>query len=253
MTDPTITIPARVRLSLLAAAPAEMRLHWARHLTSIEPCMAEGFIEALNSPGIEVHADQAESDPAEILVRGSGTTAAGVGWRDLNIILLDPWWSDNAKSSQLLADTIVAKWRDLQALSRQTPRAPVSIVTDVRPHGDNLSIVKVEGNEVVANRRDDGSFRWQVGEIVVYVPEGMIVPDDVLQDRGYWHDGKGMLAGKRRNRVKMRCFAGHESRGLLFKVVEHGGIPAIVRGDAVIAAQIGDDAADFLGLVDHQG
>lgn len=248
------TIPARVRLALIAAAPPEMRLHWSRHLTGIDPGMAEGFVQALDSPGIDVHAARAETDPEEILVRGSGTTVAGVGWHDLNIILLDPWWADGSGSSQLLADTIVAQWRDLQALSQLTPPCvPVTIVTDIRPHGDNLTIVTVEGREVVANRRDDGSFRWERGEIVAYVPEGMIIPDDVLQARGYWHEGKGLLEGKRRNRVKMRRFAGHESRGLLFKTVTHAGLPAIVRGDAVIAARIGDDVADFLGLVDHQG
>jgi hypothetical protein len=62
----------------------------------------------------------------------------------------------------------------------------VTRVTDVRPHGDNLSIVTVDGHEVVANRMEDGSFRWEAGEVCVYVPENTILPDEVLKERGYW-------------------------------------------------------------------
>lgn len=98
--------------------------------------------------------------------------------------------------------------------------ATVAVINDVRPHGDNLTIVTVAGNEVVANRKEDGSYRWEAGEVCVYVAEGSIIPDDVLKARGYWDDekGKGLLEGKKGNRVKMRRFAGHESRGLLFKL-----------------------------------
>ena len=98
--------------------------------------------------------------------------------------------------------------------------ATISVIESVRPHGDNLTIVTVAGNEVVANRKEDGSYRWAEGEICVYVAEGSIIPDDVLKARGYWDEekDKGLLEGKKGNRVKMRRFAGHESRGLLFKV-----------------------------------
>lgn len=136
--------------------------------------------------------------------------------------------------------------------------AIVYIITGVRPHGDNLSIVTVGDNEVVANRKEDGSFRWEVGEKCVYVTEGSIVPDDVLIERGYWDDekNKGLLEGKKGNRVKMRRFAGFESRGLLFKTVTNRGeLPednvTIQRGDQTTIAEIGSDVSEFLGITEH--
>lgn len=134
-----------------------------------------------------------------------------------------------------------------------------AIIEDVRPHGDNLSIVTVAGNEVVANRREDGSFRWEAGETCIYVPEGAIIPDDVLKERGYWdaEKDKGLLEGKRGNRVKMRRFAGHESRGLLFKVEKAGFMDAldsgwfVRRGYNLHRIAEGDDLAEFLGITEH--
>lgn len=144
-------------------------------------------------------------------------------------------------------------------------RALVKIVDAIRPHGDNLSIVTVDGQEVVANRKDDGSFRWTVGEWCVYVPENAIVPEDVLQDRGYWDDakGKGLLAGGRGNRVKMQRFAGHESRGLLFKIQRAGEDwssddpkPTLWRGstpetEVCIPVELGQDVTEFLGITEY--
>lgn len=132
--------------------------------------------------------------------------------------------------------------------------ARIAIIDSVRPHGDNLSIVTVAGNEVVANRKEDGSFRWEAGEPCVYVPEGTLVPEDVLKARGYWDEekGKGLLEGKKGNRVKMRRFAGHESRGLLFKVERDGDELVLDRADERICVLPGEDVAAFLGLTEHK-
>jgi hypothetical protein len=134
----------------------------------------------------------------------------------------------------------------------------ITAIKDVRPHGDNLSIITVDGHEVVANRREDGNFRWVPDEVAIYVPEGVVIPDDVLRERGYFDEerGKGLLEGKKGNRVKMRRFAGHESRGLLFKVVSgepgtSAGDWLVERGKGQIAVALGDDVAEFLGIVDH--
>jgi hypothetical protein len=155
-------------------------------------------------------------------------------------------------------------------------KAFITHVVSVRPFLNNLSVVKVEGsdNEVVANRTETGGFRWSVNEPVVYVPEGMIVPDDVMQERGYWNDEKsrGLLEGKKYNLVKMRRFGPEEdrleSRGLLFKIEDshllfnERGIMAEVfpvrRGERLTTDMgwengpppitMGSDVTEFLGL-----
>lgn len=139
----------------------------------------------------------------------------------------------------------------------------VTKVDAVRDHGDTLTIVTVGEHEVVANKHEDGTPRWVAGEPVIYVPEGAIVPEDVLQERGYWDEvkGKGLLEGKRGNRVKMRRFAGFESRGLLFKV-EVSESPygiGFVRRDShptegmpkILVVDYGTNVMDFLGITEH--
>lgn len=153
--------------------------------------------------------------------------------------------------------------------------AVITQVVSVRPLGDNLSVVTVRGtdNVVVANRTENGSFRWSVNEPVVYVPEGMIIPEDVLRERGYWNEasGKGLLEGKKNNRVKMRRFGPEsdrvESRGLLFKIegahqlFNEQGIRSEVfpvrRGEVLNTdipgcySLMGSDVTAFLGLIEQ--
>lgn len=154
--------------------------------------------------------------------------------------------------------------------------ARIAIVSDVRRHGDTLTIVTVQDGdqvrEVVANLQDDGTPRWSVGEPVVYVAEGSIVPEDLLRTRGYWNEDKGigLLEGKKGNRVKMRRFAGFESRGLLFKtrrtspmgesliIVDRevgSGDDVTTNPDGVhaLTVTIGDDVTGFLGITEHAG
>ena len=155
--------------------------------------------------------------------------------------------------------------------------ARIATVSGVRRHGETLTIVTIQDgeatHEVVANLQEDGAPRWAEGETVIYVSEGSIVPADVLQERGYWDDakGKGLLEGKRGDRVKMRRFAGFESRGLLFKTRKGGFMGADVtyvdrakapvgegEGDTVMAdraaalgVRLGDDVSAFLGVTEH--
>lgn len=125
----------------------------------------------------------------------------------------------------------------------------VTNVDGVRAHGENLSIVTVGEHEVVANRLPSGDFRWEPGETCVYVSENAIIPEHVLKERGYWNDekGKGLLGGSKGNRVKMQRFAGHESRGLLFKVVNN----RIYNGGDSIEVNIGNVVAEFFGITEY--
>jgi hypothetical protein len=139
--------------------------------------------------------------------------------------------------------------------------AVIQQVASVEPYGENLSIVTTsEGNKVIANRKEDGSFRWAEGETVVYVSEGSIIPDDVLKDRGYWDTEKdrGLLDGGKRNRVKMKKLAGFESRGLLFRAETIAGMVDVQvtfrRGEAHSEpVREGDDVSEFFGITEFKG
>lgn len=138
--------------------------------------------------------------------------------------------------------------------------AIIQTVDTVEPYGENLSIVTTsEGHKVIANKREDGSFRWTAGEPCVYVSEGSIIPDDVLKERGYWDEEKdrGLLDGGKRNRVKMKKLAGFESRGLLFKVHRslsgEGLVVTNSWNEESIDVNIGDDITDFFGITEFAG
>jgi hypothetical protein len=129
----------------------------------------------------------------------------------------------------------------------------VKRVDAIRPHGDNLSIVTVGEHEVVANRKEDGSFRFEPNELVIYVPENAIVPDKHLQERGYWDDAKkkGLLGGSKGNRVKMQRFAGHESRGLVWKLTQENGCAWANNGRHDLLVEEGEDLTGFFGITEY--
>jgi hypothetical protein len=139
--------------------------------------------------------------------------------------------------------------------------AIVTRIESVEPYGENLSIVTTkEGNQVIANKREDGSFRWAVNDRVAYVSEGSILPEDVLKERGYWDEEKdrGLLDGGKRNRVKMKKLAGFESRGLLFRADMIAGMIDVQvifkRGGATSEpVREGDDVSEFFGITEFQG
>lgn len=138
--------------------------------------------------------------------------------------------------------------------------AIIQTIASVEAYGENLSIVTTsEGNQVIANRKEDGSFRWTPGELVAYVSEGSIIPDDVLKERGYWdfEKNRGLLDGGKRNRVKMKRLAGFESRGLLFKIRPGGfmGVPVayIDRGNEALSIMPDNDVSEFLGITEFNG
>lgn len=92
-------------------------------------------------------------------------------------------------------------------------------VTD-HPDADKLSIVQIRGFHCVSGKLEDGSHRYKVGDLVVYVPEGAVVPDYLLRD-GYWNaeKGQGILAGSKGNRVKALKLRGFVSQGIIFPVL----------------------------------
>lgn len=148
-------------------------------------------------------------------------------------------------------------------------KAFVCLITkvDEPAEAETLTVLTVHTPEnthqVVANK-DNGVPRWEAGEICVYIPEGAIVPQDVLEDRGYWIPGekKGLLAASKGNRVKGRAFAkseakpeGFASEGLVFKVEKdtEGKLSVTRREREPLAVEISDDVAEYLGLEEFAG
>lgn len=148
--------------------------------------------------------------------------------------------------------------------------ATIKVIDSVTPYGENLSIVKTkDGDTVIANRKEDGTFRWKENEIAVFISEGSIIPDNILKERGYWDEGKdrGLLDGSKRNRVKKRKWGPDkiEGDGLLFKVDnfenkilfnsrDTDGSISIQDGTSVkyLYVCIGDNVSDFFEITEYQ-
>jgi RNA ligase (TIGR02306 family) len=100
---------------------------------------------------------------------------------------------------------------------------PITSISDV-PNADRLSVNRILGYDAVTNKDEDGNHRFSVGERVVYVPEGAMVPDELLQEHGFWalnpEKGvmQGTLCGPRGNVIKPMTLRKQLSTGLIWKV-----------------------------------
>jgi len=141
----------------------------------------------------------------------------------------------------------------------------VHAISAVREHpgADNLTIVTVgdTGVELVANKKADGSWRYQPGDLAVFFPEGAVIPEATLRQMGYWDEakGKGVMAGSKGNRVKMRRLADFPSPGALLKV-ERQHWPEVGRDAFLLWSDLrnegrevapGEDVQDFLGVTEY--
>lgn len=109
--------------------PQHLR-HARIHLDLGSQSSLDSFVAALDGR-MEVRDDVLPSDPQEICILASGTTADGGVWRDMPVILLAPSWARDAESSEHLADVIVTHWErlaEIQAVlrGRRAPSPPLS-------------------------------------------------------------------------------------------------------------------------------
>lgn len=128
------------------------------------------------------------------------------------------------------------------------------------PNADRLSLIRIHDYLCISAKLEDGSHRYKVGDLVVYVPEGAVVPDYLLRP-GFWDEtkNKGILAGPDGNRVKALNLRGIFSQGILFPVPTDypDGLP-YGRGVLTNGAgeerfvNAGDDVAEFLGIVKYE-
>jgi hypothetical protein len=125
------------------------------------------------------------------------------------------------------------------------------------PHADgaNLTLVRLAGldDELVANKLDDGSFRYQPGDLVMHIAVNTILPDDLLKTLDLWRidskgKGKGTLGGNKGNRMVKRVFAETVSLGMMTKVRD--GKVYKPTGE-VMEVQEGDDVSEFFGTTEY--
>jgi len=139
------------------------------------------------------------------------------------------------------------------------------------PDADRLSIVKIAGYNCISAKLEDGSHRYKAGYLVVYIPEGALLPEWVLKKLGFWNEEKqkGTLSGSKGNRVKAIKLRGIFSQGVLYGLFNQhfdkagvlwgtleGGDTHIPCQDAPMMtftlASAGQDVAEFLSITKYE-
>ena len=127
------------------------------------------------------------------------------------------------------------------------------------PNADRLNIVRVLGYNAITNKREDGTPRYRKGDLIVYVPEGAVVPENLLKQYGYWDDDKnrGMLAGSRGDRVKAINLRKICSQGLVWPLYNDlGDVPYALNDhgthQTTTFVSLGDNLADFFGIEKYE-
>lgn len=128
------------------------------------------------------------------------------------------------------------------------------------PNADRLSIIRIHDYLCISAKLEDGSHRYSVGDLIVYVPEGAVVPEYLLKP-GFWNEntGKGILAGANGDRVKAMKLRGIISQGILFPVETEypDGLPygrGFIRNAAgeEMFVNVDDDVSEFLGITKYE-
>jgi RNA ligase (TIGR02306 family) len=126
------------------------------------------------------------------------------------------------------------------------------------PDADRLSICTILGYRAITAKNEDGSHRYQTGDLIIYVPEAAVVPHDLLKRYGYWNEEKdtGMLAGKQGDRVKIIRLRGVYSQGLVWPLPtpdeDFGVFDEIDRAGYDIYFTEGSDVAELFGITKYE-
>jgi RNA ligase (TIGR02306 family) len=117
------------------------------------------------------------------------------------------------------------------------------------PDADRLTIVKIRGYSCISNLTSDGSPRYKANDLVVYIPEGAVVPEWLLKKMDFWDGEKGILAGSKGDRVKAIKLRGIVSQGILYPVING----AIETSDGSLRnVTLGENVAEFLGVKKYE-
>ena len=119
---------------------------------------------------------------------------------------------------------------------------PITILP--HPNAEKLELAQVADYRCVV-----GKDLYKTGDLVAYIPEAAVIPEDQLKFFGYWNEeqDKGMLAGSKGDRVKAVKLRGEVSQGLVFpvdKIANYLGKPNLFVP--------GDDVAPLLGITKYE-
>jgi RNA ligase (TIGR02306 family) len=119
------------------------------------------------------------------------------------------------------------------------------------PDADRLSINAVLGYCAISNKLEDGSHRYKAGDLIVYIPEGAVVPEWILKP-GFWDEkkNKGILAGSKGDRVKSIRLRGIFSTGILFPL--NADQKTVSNQTDTLEVAEGDDVSGFLGIFKYE-
>ncbi len=90
---------------------------------------------------------------------------------------------------------------------------PVTI--EPHPNADRIEIARIGDYMSIVKKGD-----FVNGDLAAYIPEASIVPEWILRKMKLWDEekGKGKLAGKAGNRVKVARIRGIVSQGLVLQL-----------------------------------
>lgn len=125
---------------------------------------------------------------------------------------------------------------------------PVLEVYD-HPNADRLSIVKIDGYNCISAKLEDGSHRYSVNDMVVYIPEGSVVPEWLLKKMDFWKDNKGTLSSSGGNRVKAIRLRQIFSQGILYEI---GSDKSLVCESETHFVDLDQDVASLLGITKYE-
>lgn len=140
------------------------------------------------------------------------------------------------------------------------------------PNADRLTIYHIGGYTCISNKLEDGSDRYNEGDLVVYIPSDSLLPDWLLMKMGFWdfEKHKGTLTGSKGNRVKPLKLRQVFSEGVLYPVStikeydEGLDIPEgytnkdlfifkdTIDGVIFMPVHEGDDVSDFLEITKYE-
>jgi len=128
------------------------------------------------------------------------------------------------------------------------------------PDADTLWIVCIRGFRCIFAARANEGFNagrnevvlpYNKGDLVAYIPEGSVLPEELLKSMDFWKNGSGTLAGTKGNRVKAVRLRGVVSQGILYRIDQDSQRIRGPHGNTRFVNE-GDDVAEFLGVTKYE-